>query len=336
MGKTLVYLILLVVLGVGVYFFVFKDNNSLYREKEANFTFRDTANVGKIFLVNNDGHSILLERNQGVGGWTLNKKFPAMPIQIVNILTCLRLQSSLIPVSDIEHDRVVKLLAGLATKVEVYNLAGKKLASFYVGGQGPNYRGSYMIHEGAQQAYLVEIPGFDGYLTPRYSVDVNDWRSRSMINWPMDSIASVRVDYAKETDHSFSVTNSSGTPVVSAAPVIQNKGALNVRRVLSYLSFFKDINAEGYLNGTLGLDTMIKPSRLRCQLKVENRAGSIKSYDLYWIPPKLMLESDLEGIPKDVERLYAVDLVNKDTLLVQTRTFDKLLRIAPDFYTDGD
>ena len=38
-------------------------------------------------------------------------------------------------------------------------------------------------------------------------------------------------------------------------------------------------------------------------------------------------------LPVNVERMYAVDVRAKDTLLIQSRTFDKLLRNAPEFYT---
>lgn len=340
MGKTLVYIVLLSILGFGVYYFIIRDKDGLYQEAEANFTFRDTASIGKIFLVNNEGKSILLER-QADNKWLLNKLYPAMPLQMVNILTCLKMQTALMPVSANEHDRVVKLLAGLSTKVEVYNRSGEKIKTFYVGGQGPNYHGSYMITENAQQAYLVEIPGFDGYLSPRYTVDLNDWRSRSMIDWGLDSLASISIRYAENPSNSFTLINGKGAPTVSIDSSLTKKyTALNVRRTLSYLTFFKNINAEGFLNGTMGLDSIIAHTRLRCQLKVQNTTGNEKSFDIYWIPSagKALYDaahpSAIPGqLPVDVERMYAVDVRAKDTLLIQSRTFDKLLRNAPEFYT---
>lgn len=340
MGKTLVYIVLLAILGFGVYYFILRDKDGLYQEAEANFTFRDTAGIGKIFMVNNEGKSILLER-QADDQWLLNKTYPAMPLQMVNILTCLKLQTALTPVSANEHDRVVKLLAGLSTKVEVYGRSGEKIKTFYVGGQGPNYHGSYMITENAQQAYLVEIPGFDGYLSPRYTVDINDWRSRSMINWGLDSIASISVQYADNPSNSFIATNGKVAPTVTIDPSLSSKyPELNVRRTLSYLGFFKNINAEGFLNGSLGLDSIIANTKLRCQLKVQNTKGDEKAFDIYWIPSagKELYDaahpSSAPGqLPVDVERMYAIDVRAKDTLLIQSRTFDKLLRNAPEFYT---
>lgn len=334
MGKTIIYIVLFGILGFGVYHFFFKNAENLYAEKEASFTFRDTASIGKIFLVDNEGQSILLERKSG-NNWTLNKQYQAMPIQIVNILTCLKLQTALKPVADYEHDRVVKLLAGMSTKVEVYNLKNEKIGSFFVAGQGPNYHGSYMIQEGASKAYLVEIPGFDGYLTPRYTVDIYDWRSRAMINLPMDSIYKIDLQYRQPSTlkESFVITNGKGVPILSLNEHYKpNKDSLNVRRVLTYLGLFKDINAEGILNGTQGLDSLFHTASLKCRLEVQSASLQQKIYDIYWLPAKSAASIEVEGVLQDVERMYAIDVLHKDTLLIQNRTFDKLLRQASDFY----
>ncbi len=334
MGKTLVYLVLLVVLGFGVYYFIFKENDALYNDKEAAFTFRDTAAIGRIFLVNTQGESILLDR-KSPSLWQLNQHYIAMPIQIKNILTCLKLQSPLKPVADVDYDRVIKLLAGLGVKVELYNLKHEKIAAFTVAGQGPNYHGSYMLMEGASTPYLVEIPGFDGYLSPRFTVELNDWRSRAMIQWPTDSIAQIAVQYAaphQQDTYTFTLQNGALQCTTDAAFAKNNTKELNQRRAWEYLGFFKDINAEGFLNGSIGLDTAVANAKLRCNLFLKSKSGEEKNYNLYWIPTKNSSNVEIDGAPKDIERLYAIDLVNKDTLLVQARTFDKLLRKAHEFY----
>jgi hypothetical protein len=338
MGKTLVYIVLLGILGFGVYYFLVRDNESLYQESEANFTFRDTSSIGKIFLVDNEGHSILLERNKD-NRWTLNKQYPAMPLQIVNILTCLKMQTALKPVSELEHDRVVKLLAGLSTKVEVYDLKGAKIRSFYVAGQGPNYHGSYMIIENARQPYLVEVPGFDGYLTPRYTTDLNDWRSRAQIELPADSIASISLQYSNQPLNSFLLKNIKGGLEMIVDPGVKSKfPQFNTKRAIAYLDFFKLVNAEGYLNGSEGLDTLISNAPLRCKLDIVKTNGQTIDLDLYWVDKTdeaLHSEENTatqKDNPSKVDRMYAVNHGTHDTLLVQMRSFEKLLRSSTDFY----
>lgn len=338
MGKTLVYLVLFAFLGFGVYYFFFKESDHLYQGKDANFTFKDTSVIGKIFLVDNDGKSILLERGQN-NRWTLNKTFPAMPMQIVNILTCLKLQTALKPVSEKDHDRVIKLLAGLSTKVEVYDLKGNKIRSFYVAGQGSNYHGSYMIVENAEQPYLVEIPGFDGYLTPRYTTEFNDWRSRTQIELPAESIASVSVEYPQQPIHSFVIDNLKGSATVTVDAAVKNKFPYFIsKRAIAYLDFFKLVNAESYLSGLEGLDTLIANAPLRCKMDITKTNGQTIDLDLYWISKEdaEYHQNQQKELPKDspgtVDRMYAVNHTTRDTLLIQMRSFEKLLRIGADFY----
>lgn len=344
MGKTFVYIVLLGILGFGVYFFIIKDKEGLYSEAEANFTLRDTSEIGKIFLVQNDGESILVERNE-TNNWVVNKKFPAMPIQIINILTCLRKQTALSPVTEKEHDRVVKLLAGMGTKVEIYNRKGKKIRSFFIAGQGPNFHGSYMILEKAAQPYLVEIPGFEGYLTPVFSTDLNEWRSRAVFNVGPENIASISVQYPDEPLNSYELKNTGKSPVVVLDPSIQASFTeLNRTRVNAYLKYFTAINAEGFLNGTMGIDTVLAKAKFRCTIAVTSKDGTATALDIFWKnltdhgkDLRDQTSTDPENRPTDVERLYAVNKATHDTLLIQALSFEKLFRYGYEFYEkDGN
>ena len=343
MGKTWIYLAVVAILGLGVYFLLFRENNGLYSERDANFTVSDTAAIGKVFLVQSDGSSILLERKPS--GWIVNNKYEVIPIQIVNLLTCLKMQTALTPVAKREHDAVIQMLAALATKVEVYDKTGKKIRVFYVAGQGPNYHGSYMLMEGAEQPYLVEVPGFGGYLTPRFTTDINDWRARLIFNLPPDSIRSVKVDYDGEPLSSFEVINQDKQLTVKADPQVQPVlKDLNEPKTKAYLDFFKNVYCEGYANGAEDIDSLISHTQRRCRLSVTSAAGKQKSLDIYWMDitrrSKSSLQpqtiSDPSNRPKDVDRLYAIDLNAHDTMIIQSVTFDKILRRSYEFYTPDE
>lgn len=339
MGKTVVYIVLLGVLGFGVYYLFGRNSDGLYSEKDANFTFRDTAAIGKIFLVENDGKSILVERGKS-NQWMVNKKFPAMPVQVLNILTCLKMQSALKPVSALEHDRVVKMLAGLGVKVEVYDREGNKMRSFYVAGQGPNYHGSYMILENADQPYLVEIQGFEGYLTPRYTTDLNEWRSREVFALAPKDIRSISVKYPLEMLNSFTMDNSAAKPTVLLDPQLQPGFTdLNEKRVNDYLGFYTRVNSEGYLNGAESLDSIIKSSIPRATITVTPKTGKTTQLDVFWIELtdkekdfSDQTSTDPAKRPKNVERMYAVNQSTHDTLLIQMLSFEKLFRRGYEFY----
>ena len=57
MQKTIMYIVLLLVFGAGMYYFVFSDKR-LYSKTEASFTVKDTSKVYKIFLAKTSGENI--------------------------------------------------------------------------------------------------------------------------------------------------------------------------------------------------------------------------------------------------------------------------------------
>jgi hypothetical protein len=109
-------------------------------------------------------------------------------------------------------------------------------------------------------------------------------------------------------------------------------GALNMKRLKEYLSFFKSLNAEAYLNGATDLDESFKNSTRSCQIEVETHKGDKKAIDIYLIHRSQEERQMSQGMPYDVERMYAVNLNTKDTLLIQNQTFDKILQSGSIFY----
>ena len=69
------------------------------------------------------------------------------------------------------HNSVIKTLASEGVKVELYTQNKKLYKTFYIGGETADFLGTYMIMEGAKKAYVIHIPGFNGFLTPRFNID---------------------------------------------------------------------------------------------------------------------------------------------------------------------
>lgn len=343
MNKTIVYIAVLAFLGFGVYYFLFRHSDGLYSERDANFTITDTGSVQRIFMVQNDGQSVLLERSAVPGKWTVNKKYDAMGVQVYNVLTCLYKQTAFAPVSEKDHDRVIKLLAGLAVKVEVYNKKGDKIRSFYVGGEGPNYHGSFMMMDGSTTPYLVEVPGFKGYLSPRFSTDIKDWRSRLVFNLTPDSIQSVKIDYAGEPLSSFVLKKDKEKIDVVLDPQMQGTVKnLNKHRTDDYITFFQNVNCEGYLNGSTDMSSDdIRKDNKRCSVALTSTSGHVDMVDFYWMDinkrsKNMNQDTTVQSNRYDADRMYAINTVTNDTMLVQFRTFEKLFRRGYEFYSPDD
>lgn len=343
MRKTLVYIVILAVLSAGIYYLLpgGDTNTNPYDPAEAGFTVKDTSVIGKIFLAGSDGQSILAERTDS--GWIVNKQYRALKSTLNMLMLTMLKQRPLYPVTQNAHDNAVKTLSTHSTKVEIYDRAGKKMKVFYVGGASVNNSGTNMLMEGASRPYVVEAQGFVGYLTPRYTTRIRDWRDRTIFDIPAGQIASVSVDYDGKPEESFTVKRESDTVTVVAVPeVVQRADGLNKKRAESYLNFFSNIHCEGYLNGLSDNDTTIRTAPKYAAVKLVTTDGTIHQADIYWMAinkrSKNMDATALgEELPGDYDsdRMYAIINNYKDTVMIQQMVFQSIFRKAKEFYSKG-
>ncbi|HRO43250.1 MAG TPA: DUF4340 domain-containing protein [Flavipsychrobacter sp.] len=333
MGKTISYLLLLAILGAGVYYFVFSDRD-IFSKSEAAFTVKDTSALGKIFLAKTSGENITLQRTDS--GWIVNGKYKARKGTLDNLLRTLKLQQPLYPVAENLHNSVIKTLAGSSIKVELYDRDGDKINTFYVGGSAYNFSGTYMLQEGASRPYVVQIPNFHGFLTPNYATDFDDWRDRSVINLQPEEVKSFSIQYISEPLNSFTIDYSSEKPKVNIDPSLTFGKPLNERRAKVYQKYFTDIYAEGYLNGVPEIDSTIASVPKFCIMEVEAKNGWKQRIEIFKMPlnkrSKNLASAD-EG-DYDIDRFYGVINNSKDTVLLQAFTFDKFFRRAYEFYEE--
>jgi len=336
MRKTVIYVVILAILAFGIYYFLVRNNEAQFNEKEAGFTIKDTASVGKLYLAAMDGESILAERTDS--GWMVNNKYKALPATLNAIMLTLNAQAPLYPVTKAAYDNVIKNLSTEGVKVEVYSRVGKKMSVFYVGGAGVNGIGTNMMMEGAHTPYVVQVPGFSGYLTPRYTTKIKDWRDRTVFNIPAEEIKSISLQYAEKPINSFVLSRENGTVTVRGdSNYTKNYGELNMRKANIYVKYFTNINCEGYLNGLSDMDTTLKTAPKHSSLTVEGLHGQYQHADIYWMPvyrrSKNLVVSNPD-IPDDydADRLYAVINNYKDTVMIQHSVFKKIFRKAFEFY----
>ncbi len=335
MRKTILYILLLAAVGFAVYYFLFTDKN-VFGVDEAGFTVKDTGAVYGIFMADKNGNAVKLERKEK--GWVINDSIPAIQPTVNELLKTMYQQQAMYPVAERNHNMVVKILATKGIKVELYDKGGDKMKVFYVGGQAGTISGTHMLIEGAKRPYVVQVPGFEGYLTPRYSVDIKDWRDRTVFDVPKENLKSVTVNYASEPLNSFTLTQEGdGNFSVQTSPELM-KNPFNKRRAEVYAGFFEKTYSEGYLNGALHLDSIIAYAPKRCSIDIETKQGEKHHVDIYWMPVgKRSKNLDVHDpdVPDnyDADRYYAVTNNYKDTLVIQRYTFNKFFRKGYEFYS---
>jgi len=335
MKKTILYFLALAFAGFSTWYFVIRDTGNPFGNNEAGFTIKDTASIGKIFIADNSGESVLLERTDT--GWIVNKKYKVLPAPLQLLLFTLNRQQVLYPVSEKAQNTTIKTLAGNAVKVEIYNRNNHKMSVFYVGDEAYKFAGTIMLMDGATKPYVVKIQDFSGYLKPRYSPDIKDWRDRTIFDIAPEDIKTINVQYPAQAINSFTLTQSNNKVTVNTDPAIMKANAFNERRANLYIKFFTNINSEGYVNGADGLDSVLKIMPKKCVIDATNTKGRTQHVDIYWMPinrrSKNILTSDRYTPDSyDPDRFYAVINNYKDTVMIQNFVFEKRLRPGFEFY----
>jgi hypothetical protein len=340
MRKTLVYLAILAVLGFSIYYFLFNKNESPFNAADTSFTIKDTASIGKIFLADNSGDAVTLERTDS--GWMVNRQYRVLKSTLELLLNTLARQQALYPVPQSAYNNTIKDLSTEAIKTEIYNRDGKNMAIFYVGGTALNNAGTNMLMEGAKTPYVVHIPGFVGYLTPRFSPQLKDWRDRTIFDVPANEIKHVSVQYVDNPTNSFEISKDERDSVVFTADKgITSSHNLNRRRADLYLTAFSNVHCEGYLNGLPDMDTTLKTAAKHSTIEVMGKHGQHQHVDIYWMAINKRsknLSTHNQDIPDDydADRLYAVINNYKDTVMIQQFVFRKIFHKAYEFYQEDE
>jgi hypothetical protein len=254
------------------------------------------------------------------------------------LLKTLARQAAEQPVPQSHHNMVVKNLAGNSTKVELYDRKGKQIRVFYVGEEAPAGSGSYMLIEGAARPFIVNIPLFEGSLTPRYSADLKDWRDRTVFRIPAEDITEISVQYVDEPLNSFKMQRGAdGSVTVSLDPQMGEQGEPNMSRVQSYLGFFADVNCEGYTNGEPFMDSMLSTCPRRCIIDVIGKNGYTQHVTVFWRPLYRRSKNLNTPVPGhkneyDADRYFAVFNDNRDTAVIQEFVFGKIFRAGYEFF----
>lgn len=338
MIKTLIYVFILALLGFGVWFFLFSDKSSRsFNSADAGFGVRDTAAIGKIFLAANDNpNTILLERKPN--GWLLNGKYPVLKSTLDQLLTTIAKQEAIYPVPDNQRNNIIKSLAGAGIKTEVYDIDGRKIRTFFVGGEMGKFAGTAMLMQGSERPYVVQIPGFEGYLTTRYSTLLNNWRDRLVFDYTPEQIAEIKVDYPLEPLNSFDLTQKNGKLKVTLDSAMQfGDKPLNEQRAKSYLSLFQRIYNEGYVNGFQNLDTILRVMPTKAFISITDVNGKQNKVRIVYFP----IDERSKNFGKDIQsfddnfnpdRYYAVLNGGADTATVQVPTFSRIFRRGYEFF----
>ena len=342
-NRLLIILTILVVI-IGVLFLINRKYTTL-DNAESGFAIEDTASITKIFLVDMNNRSVQLTKEM-TGKWTLNDEFLAQNFNVTMLLKTMKDLTVRYPVPKAARDNVIRRLATIAIKVEIYQSAHRinlfdklklfpyeKLAhTYYVGDATQDNMGTYMKIEGAEQPYVVFLPSLRGFLYPRYSTDEDDWRDQTIFRTPLQDFASVKMEFFEKPQESFLVeADRQGN--LSLKMLSDNmKVGFDTLRMLQFVTAFKDIRYESVLNNKLEqtyIDS-ITAGPIAHVITLREQDGDefvARTYRKGGFG-EILEEDGAVMVPFDLDRLYAYINNDRDFVLIQYFVFDKVVRNA--------
>ena len=293
-------------------------------------------------MYNKAGGEVLL--NKTANGWTVNGKYAVMKGTIETLLKTLDRMVVSYPVPKEQLTPAIEDLSVNGVKTMVYNGNGELIRSFYVGSPTNDHLGTYMILENdgkmADQPFVVELKGFEGFLTTRFFVEEEKWRDRKILDLTKEEINTVTVNYPAAPDHSYHIFVYDKDSITVAFPSEPDNHSrpINKERVIQYLEFFTEVYAEAFANDDLRKDSILATEPF-CTIRVAPHVGNTTSIELFYMPmgQRSKKQFDSEGNPMthDVDRFYA-SVNGLDFMVVQDYTFRKLMVSHLDFIANQE
>ena len=203
-------------------------------------------------------------------------------------------------------------MATTGISVEIFS-GDKMIKAYTIGSNTPDHLGTYMMLRNTKKPYVIHIPSFNGFLSPRYGVqgnalDVNTWRSNSIFNLTFDDIKSIKFTDLLNNSNSYSLS----TKPINLRDYNYQVVKYNKNSVLKLLNSFENLNCESFRNSKNKIDFATQLEEL-----VVN-SDTLRTYKI----------SELETKNKEdnftVERKYAT-LNSGELMLIQDYVFNKVL-----------
>lgn len=305
-------------------------SNSTLKPEISNFAIEDIESVDKIFIADKQNHSVTLTKVDK-NSWKVNNKFYAREDAVKNILQAINRVRVKRPISKSEHNVQIKRLATESRKVEIYQ-NGKLTKTYYVGGATQDQYGTYMIIEGSSVPFIMHIPGFLGFLTPRFFALEDLWRENFVFKSDPRNVTFVKVENLEEPKRGFTLTkDAEGNYSVLnyMNKFIQDIDTMQVKHFLMHL---KKLSYEAMITNMTDSkrDSLIqsKPYHI---IKLEAGKNNTQLIKTYHVLNQNHYDDDGNMLKYDPDRMYASFNKNKDLATIQFRTFDKIT-VDPKFF----
>ncbi len=279
------------------------------------FAISDTSIVTKIFLADRQGNTISLDKNNNE--WTINNKYKVRKESISILLETLNKIRIKRPVSLSSFNHIIRDLSTTGIKIEIYANDLTPLKIYTIGNETKDQLGTYMIlhsnssQESITEPFIMHIPGFNGYLAPRYGIQariLNERTWRSRVIFDKSPIRNITLNYLNQPELSFSLISSPINLLDFTGNIIDH----NNNALIEYIKKFTNLQCESFKN-----DVDISNNIPLHEIIVNN--DTLRTYQIAAKEEEKKKEENF-----NVERMYAT-LNNGEVMLIQNYVFNKVL-----------
>lgn len=348
--NTLILSITVVAVAIAVFVALRGTRSSTFKQ---DYHIEDISSVSRVYISDKENNNVLLERVDGAAAdsaWLVDGTYLASQPMVDLMLETLHDMRIRQHVNKNAVANVIKRISSSSIKVEVYqtrpliNWFGGRLqlfprerltATYFIGFETQDQMASHAYRKGDKVPYIIHIPGFRGFLAPRFPTSATAWRSHRIVSVDIKHLSRVELVIPARPDESFAVYREGDDFRMELLSPRKPVDGFDTVRVAQLLSSFTNLNFDEYAKAVPNakMDSSLSQAP-RTVLRITDTEGNtheVKTYIKYSNPDDLKAMPDPDLYETfDVNRLYAI-IDDSDTVLIQYFTFDNILQPASYF-----
>jgi hypothetical protein len=282
MKKSLILFVLVVVLGI-IAWQISKNrpaDSTSYNVSASEFAVENIQSIQRIFIVDKSGMKIDLKK--GRNEWIVNDVFRADQNSVDLLLKGIqKLEIQYIP-PKAANENIIKTMASFGIQVEIFGKGNALLKKYFIGGMTQDERGTYFLMDGANQPYVMQVPGFVGNLRERYRPEIKRFRSQRFLTIDPSRLKQIDVRYPKLPENDFrlvSTLTGYELSLGSTGEFSQSQKAVK-GRVEAFLDGLQKVACESYLTGDVRQDSVSAETPF-CVMRIEQDKEDIQNVQ-FW------------------------------------------------------
>jgi hypothetical protein len=291
-SKSLLYLTVVAALSALAGYFIYKRNATTIDPTKISFAVLDPSVIRKIVITEPNKVVANLEKNEK-GKWIINGLYPCRNDNMKVLLDGISKMRIKYPVPNAAVNNVIKDIATSAIKVEIYDNNNDLIKAYYIGHETPDMTGNnaLLINTDNGEAYdipiVIEIPGFHGYLSPRFFADQNKWRDLKIFETQISELKKIEVKNNAFIDSSYVIENI-GNSLFSLKKLSgENIVDFDTNTLKRYMVYYREGNVFIYLKDqkpqTINLDSVGKTQPFT-EITITKNNNVVQKFDFFRQP----------------------------------------------------